>query len=177
MEKAFFQRKGVLAIGFVMLLMTACGNSPSGPVPTATPGVAPTSGPTEPPPPTATANPDCRKRELEDWLQASGQHSRGMMATLNDALITPREQIGDVLGRIVAIRNLLDSTKTPTCARDSKESVAALFDMVILRLTSFRDGENVDMQQLVNDANGLYGVVKLRDTDLRNLYKSLPREE
>ena len=160
-----------------MMLMTACGNAPSGPVPTATAGIAPTSAPTDTPQPTATANPDCHRRELEDWLQASAQHSRGMMATLNSAIVTPREQIGDVLGRISAIRDLMDATKTPVCATESRQSVTALFDMVILRLTTFRDGENLDMQQLINDANALYEVVKLRDTALRNLYKSLPREE
>ncbi|MBX3084247.1 MAG: hypothetical protein KF716_21610 [Anaerolineae bacterium] len=177
MKNALIRRGGLMAACLVMFLMTACGSSSSGPVPTATPGEPPTAVPTETPQPTATADPDCRKREVEDWLQASGQHSRGMIMTLNTAVVTPREKIGDVLARINAIRALVDNTKVPGCATESKQAVTALFDIVVTRLTAFRDGQDIDMQALVNDASGLYEVVKLQDAALRKLYLRLPREE
>jgi hypothetical protein len=177
MTKVLFRRGGMMAVCLMMILMTACGNSPSGPVPTATAGIPPTDAPTETPQPTATADPQCRRRELEDWLQSSAQHSRGMMATLNEAAITPRDRIGDYISRIATIRNLIDDTTLPACASESKQAVMTLFEIVIARLTAFSNGEEVDMQQLVNDANGLYEVVKLKDAALRDLYQTLPREE
>jgi hypothetical protein len=157
-------------------LLTACNNAPADPVATITAGPPPTLAPTETPQPTATPNPDCRKQELEDWLQASNDHARGLILILNTAVVTPQDRIDEEIGRIEARYQLLKATKVPVCATAHSGAVNTLYDIALLRLNAFKNGESVDMSQVLNEATALYNAAREQDKALRELYQRLPRE-
>jgi hypothetical protein len=166
----------MIMFAVLLVIVSACGGT-SQPLPTNTAPALPSTEPVlAPTMPLGTVDASCRKQELEGWIQASGQHTRALVDVINtQALITPPDQMGPLLGQVNAIYDLVKAAPRPTCAQSSVDMVTALFDSVITQLTSYEAGQQIDMAKLVGDTLVAYEQFRLKDEEMRQLYRTLPR--
>jgi hypothetical protein len=153
----------------VMLAAAACSSGASAPAATATP-----EGEIRPPSTEATA--PCTRRELEAWLQHSGSLVFEYAQEVNNNLATPPDQMGAVIERLSTLRGSMQGTTAPPCAVDHYDMIMAMMNNAIETLTSYAQGNGLDLVSFATQSNAVLDEVRAREAQLAALYDSLPRE-
>lgn len=158
----------------LLIVLAGCNNASTGPVPTSTTA---SDAAVVPPTPTSipTVDPNCVRRELEDWIQAESEFSFTLISVLGEAVTLPPTGMKDVIDRLTAIEGALNQVKVPGCAADHAVLVKGLFTRVIERLTAYQSGQTVELGKVYEEANQTYAEIRRIDQELRQRYQGLPR--
>jgi hypothetical protein len=162
------------SIIYLLIVLAGCNNAATGPVPTSTTTdgsvvVPPT--PTTPP----TIDPNCVRREVEDWLQSESEFSFALINALGEAITLPPTGVKDVIDRLTTYQGALNQVKVPACAADHAVLVKGLFTRIIERLTAYQSGQTVELGKVYEEANQTYAEIRRIDQELRQRYQGLAR--
>lgn len=156
-------------IGLALVALAGCQQAPQTPIPASGgQGGRPNTSPVAP-----QSVVQCRRSELEQWMQRSFTLMQEFSDTVNSNVATPPDQMGDVIAQLQQISTLIHLVPVPDCAQQHYALVDELTTEVIRVLSLYSSGGQVNLAVFIAETNTRFDLMRQLERELNNVYASL----